>query len=111
MKRVRAGDPANYPGPDAQILIASTGRGVVAPILVNLDDHSRVFVAREKYLLENPDAWLPQVKAQPTIYFAASPSVRQFLRAEGLRLVGHPTFYQYGAVMILPLEDTADPQG
>jgi hypothetical protein len=94
-ERVKAADPAKYPDRDTQILIGSVARGVVSPVLINLDDEADVFMASETYLLAHSDEWLPQVQARPTLYFVPTPSVSQFLLSEGFTLESHPTFWQF----------------
>ncbi|MBN1562352.1 MAG: glycosyltransferase family 39 protein [Anaerolineae bacterium] len=96
-ERVRLAGPALYPASSEQVLIGSVARGVVSPVLINLDDDTDVFLASPEYLLAHPDEWLPQVAARPTVYFVPTRDVFEFLIAEGFTVQGRKTFWPFQA--------------
>jgi hypothetical protein len=91
-------NPAHFPDGHERIVIASTGRGVLFEIVLNLDDDNQVFVAQQDDLLAEPEKWLPQVEESgETWYFAGTQPVLELLRAEGMTVQRIPTYWKSSA--------------
>jgi hypothetical protein len=101
-KRVELSKPEYYPDGSEQILIGTTARGVIMPMILNLKDENDVFVADTTFLLAHPDDWLPQVTRHATWSFAVDGSVMRLVKDEGVSVKNRRTFWPYGVQVILP---------